>query len=262
MRNTTKKQYEHIIEQYSDLDSSNPDDIYKHISKLKLSTGTIKNIMCAFKYAYSTNKEIDETVNDKYTKIINSLSVEMSKKEKFVNKFPKIKWESFLIDDKSNSVDNLIRNLYTQFPPRRISDYAFMKYVDNMSDASDHDFNYYVLNKKSFVFLNFKTIHAFGDQTFIIPDSLNTLIKNYIIANDIKPNHQLLAFSSKDTFCTKTLSRHLVKIFHTPVDGIRHAYISWIYKKSANLLNISDISKKMAHNISTHLSYLDKHYFE
>lgn len=259
MRKATKSQYGYIIAQYSDLDSSKPNDIFKHISALKLSVGTIKNIMCAFKHAYSGN---DKEINDTYTKIINSLSSEMKKKEKFINKFPKIKWEKFLVDDKSNSIDNLIRNLYTQFPPRRMSDYAFMKYVDDVSDATDHDFNYYVLNKKSFVFLNFKTVRTFGDQTFVIPDSLDTIIKNYIIANDIKPNHQLLAFSSNEKFCTKSLYRHIVKIFNTPVDGIRHAYISWIYKKSANLLNIDDISKKMAHNISTHLSYLDKHYFE
>jgi hypothetical protein len=50
----------------------------------------------------------------------------------------------------------------------------------------------------------------------------------------------------------------LQKIFGVSADGIRHAYITYLYKDPDNLYNIKDISEKMAHSIGIHMTYLDK----
>ena len=48
------------------------------------------------------------------------------------------------------------------------------------------------------------------------------------------------------------------KLFGTSVNGLRHSFISHQYNQKQNLFTIETVSSQMAHNISTHLSYLDK----
>ena len=48
------------------------------------------------------------------------------------------------------------------------------------------------------------------------------------------------------------------QIFGTSVDGLRHSYITNLYRDPNNVYKIEETSRMMAHDISTHISYLDK----
>lgn len=244
----TEKEYKIIIRRYAKILKREPEEQLEYMRGEGISISTIKTNMCALKW---------ETGDERYAEIIRNLSEELQRsKEKYKNKFAKIDW-SRISKVYSDDVDSLIRGLYTMFPPRRIEDYAYMRYVDE--DKGDEEVNYYVGTEGKFIFKKYKTVRTYGIQSFDVSAELKELIDRYILKNKISHGDPLLKYhGAKGKFSEKTLQRKLIQIFGASVDGIRHAYITNIYKNGKNLFNIDDISNKMAHNIKTHLGYLDK----
>lgn len=281
---STKKEYTKILNRYEHLDATKPNNVFKYLKNVRsmkmnvkkedrkpepLSDSYIRMALCAFKYKITQTTPVDKLLLEKYTELINKIQHKIQHKiqtkKQHTNKFPKINMENIRVtlnDPKIKyDVGTLIKALYTLNPPRRLNDYAYMKYVDTMDEANDIKFNYYIQKKKIFLFQNYKTHSTYGRQTIKIPMKLHNIIKNYIETNNIQKDHALLKYtikSNKDTYSKANLSRYLMKIFGTSVDGIRHAYITQIYKDPANIYNITELSRQMAHNVETHLHYLDK----
>lgn len=254
MRDKTLLSYQNIIKRYPNLNISNARESYMTLREFGHSLGYIKNVMCAFKW----NTNIPE-----YGIIIKELCSEIAiSREKHYNKFKKLKWEQ-IIPPSGHSLDDLIKGLYTFFPPRRISDYAYMIYHTVEPLHLNPNYNYYILDSNIFIFQNYKTVVKFGIQRFVVPDNLYKLIQNYVSATCINNGEPLLKFrKGSNIFSEQSLMKRIMKIFGTSIDGLRHSFISYIYHNKNQLLLMDEISKKMAHNIETHLQYLDKNNLE
>jgi hypothetical protein len=240
-------------------------DIIVELKNRELSPSYIKNILCALKWN-------DPSKGDKYSQEIMNLIKEINNLDTNINKFEKLDWDDILkMDISGDTTDDLIKGLFILFPPRRLNDYACMKYVENVTDTTDANYNYYIATSCTFIFQNYKTCNKYGRQVFVIDELLRDVISRYVAHNDITYGQKLIKYrkyakrqtcSEKSTFCdTSSLRKKLLSIFGTSVNGLRHSYISWLYKTPRNILNIRDISNKMAHGITMHLNYIDKDNF-
>lgn len=250
MREKTEAEYKRTIERYKNFDLEKPRVVYNELRKSGLQLGYIKNVICAFKW---------KTKNDEYGKIIKELIDEIKiTKKKHTNKFEKIDWAK-IVEPAGDTVDDLIKGLYTLFPPRRVIDYAYMVLVDNNTGVTNNNYNYYVVSTNKFVFQNYKTVGKYKVQKFEVSEKLKKLIERYVKKQKIGNGDALLKFrKGSNVFSEQSLMKRIKKIFGTSVDGLRHSYITYIYKDGQNLYDIEDISLKMAHDIRTHLTYLDK----
>ena len=99
----------------------------------------------------------------------------------------------------------------------------------------------------------------YGKQRFVIPDKLWELIQRYVKSTKIKYGERLLQYRRhSDKYNKRTLMNKLTQIFGASVDGIRHSYITNLYRDPNNLYNIKEISNQMSHSVETHLTYMDK----
>jgi integrase len=247
MRETTKTEYQKTVERYKELKFLTPKERYEELKKKNISDGYIKVVISAFHYFFpdEENKIIIKEIRDK-----------LNKKEKHVNKFKKIDWTK-IIPPTGDDVNSVIKALYYYFI-RRISDYAYMEYVDDKKMTNDENKNYYVANENKFIFQNYKTVGAYGRQEFIVPEKLKEIIEKYVKKNKIKSGDALLKYKHGKEFNRDNLRGRIERIFGVSIDGLRHAYITWLYKDSNKLYDIEDISYKLAHSVSTEISYLDK----
>lgn len=255
VKNITKEMYKKIIKLYGHLESTTVDDMILELRKKNISIDYMKLILAAFKNNATDEKRIAELAVG-----IHQLTCEQNNKEKFVNRFKKIDWDN-IPRPSGATINDLIIGLYTMVPPRRIIDYAYMTYVTDENHATNLEENYCVEQSKLFIFNNYKSSHKYGIQRFDIPDDLFGLIIAYVKSNNINNGEPLLKYREyhKETkFNKRHLNRKLNDIFGTSVDGLRHSYITWLYKTPSNLFDIHSVSYKMGHNIRTHLSYLDK----
>lgn len=165
----------------------------------------------------------------------------------------------------SNIQDKLIFALYTLFPARRL-DYRIMK-VTNDTKPKDDAYNYLILGKqKKFVFNNYKTRKAYGQQIFDVDDNvLNGIIDTYIKDANIKPgefliplqrNHMEAIHSS--IFSTK-VSDVFKKAYGIPiaVRYLRMSHASHFYKQNPNwtVHQMEALADKMAHSPSEQILY-------
>lgn len=251
---STEEEYERMIRRYEIISNLSPSEKYKRLEEMGLSKGHIKCIMCAFKW------KCKEEEKEEYGEIIKELGDEVRKQPKYTNRFKKIRWEEMIMRCKKIErvgVKEIIMSLYVMFPPRRLEDYAEMEYIEDEEDIGEG--NYYIDGR--IIFQKYKTHRKYGRQEFKISDELNERMKRYIDEQQIKGGEKLIRFrkNSKGGGNREVnLRRYLQDIFGESVDGIRHAYITWLYRDGANLYNIEEISEKMAHNVRTHLTYLDK----
>ena len=245
---TTEKKYTEMCNQYGHLQQQFPDTQITNLRKQGLSTGSIRNILCAFKWQSGDNKY------DTYIHELNS----QQRKEKplHTNRFKKIDW-STLTEPTNHTINDVIKGLYIYFPPRRIEDYAYMQYIT--SDTNIGENNYYNSTSNEFIFKKYKTYHRYGEQRFSVPPKLVNLLTSYIETEQLPSGATLLQYNGKSgKFSERTLRNKLQKIFGVSVDGLRHSYITYLYKTPENLYNIEDISNKMAHSVGIHITYLDK----
>ena len=67
----------------------------------------------------------------------------------------------------------MVLSLYTLHPPRRNIDYSLMKISNNMNDDM---FNYLDMDKKQFIFNNYKTQHTYRSVVDPIENELMKVI--------------------------------------------------------------------------------------
>ena len=141
-----------------------------------------------------------------------------------------------------------------------------MKIVETIDDANNDEYNYYITQTKQFMFRKYKTRPRYGVQVFDVPAKLSDMIEEHIVTEKLNNGDMLFVYhsgkKSKDGFCDITFHNKVVDTFGTPANGLRHSYISYLYKNPNNLFNIRDTSNKMAHSVATHLNYLDRKQFQ
>ena len=243
----TIKQYEAMVKgEIRDL-VYDPTSLLEHIKDK--TTHTQKNILCACKWKY------EEHIRDMVKKYREGLKVYEMAIEKVnndiinskipnTNKFNKIPWNVY--EPSGYTKRDIIGVVYSWFPPRRC-DYVYM-YYDKEYDNKDKNFYY----DGYFVFNKYKTCKKYGQQIIKLGDDLCDYINKYIEHNGIKMGDKLIKLGYSQ------YKRIILDVFNTSVDGLRHSYITHIYKNKNNLFTIKDTSYKMAHDITTHLTYIDK----
>lgn len=247
VRETTQAKYEEICKMYGEMREKGVEEMYKELKEKGLSAGSIKNIMCAIRWKYKESKYEDKI------KEINK--GESEKRKGNTNRFAKIKWEE-IEKPTGHKVTDVIKGLYTMFPPRRVEDYVYMRYIERDEEIGED--NYYKKGGE-LIFKRYKTAYRYGVQKFGVSEELKELIEGYIKEMGIKSGEVLMQYNGRRGKCTDITFRDKVKkIFGVSVDGIRHAYITNLYKNPENLYKISEISEKMAHSIGMHIMYLDR----
>lgn len=92
------------------------------------------------------------------------------------------------------------------------------------------------------MFNDYKTQGKFGEQKFKVNKNLHDEIEKYIKEQNIKIGEPLIQYRKQsDATNRSSLSRKLRKIFGVSVDGIRHAFITNLYRNPDALYNIDKI---------------------
>lgn len=150
-------------------------------------------------------------------------------------------------------LDTVILGLYVCLPPRRNKDYLLMKVSKDGKNMTDTKFNYFDMKKKQFIFNNFKTKKAFGQQIIDIPDELFTLLKKYLKYKKGESDFLLVKFNGDELKTDNSITRRLNDIFDKNVSSsmLRHIYLSDKYngvkeemKKDSQLMAHSEAQQK------------------
>lgn len=101
-------------------------------------------------------------------------------------------------DNEQSQQNFLVLSLYYLNAPRRNKDYSVLKVVNNYNDKLDNQYNYIDLNKKEFIFNNYKTSKKYNQQRVDVPLELMNIILEYIKDFKIKNNDFLIKDLKKD----------------------------------------------------------------
>lgn len=147
----------------------------------------------------------------------------------------------------------VILSCYVLFPPRRLMDYAEMQ-IRNFDIKTDN-----CISAKTMTFNNYKTKKSFGTQTFQTPGELAGVLKKWSTVN---PSDYLIYNKKNKPTTPSSLTKQLNSIFggkNISVDMIRHSYLTNFYSGTMpTLVEMEELSKKMAHSVQTALTYIKK----
>ena len=148
----------------------------------------------------------------------------------------------------------LILSLYVLTPPRRVVDYEKMKVVADAS-GMDEDFNYLDVKKKQFIFNQYKTKKAYGQQTEDIPDDLYAILKKLVLPKqkNFEPFFLLQDYSGDKVI---GVTRALNKVFgkNISVSMLRNIFVS------DKLGGKKDETKELAESMGTSPAVLQNVY--
>jgi hypothetical protein len=264
---STKKMYEFYLKRYEKSDFSKPREMLealleaKNKKGVKLSVPCIKLIICAIIWKLK-NEKGDKEVISKYQSYVSALRAKSNEKESDNSQYAGIipKWDEIVKireeqKDKKKWKNYLILSLYTYLPPRRFNDYLYMKIALTPNNMKDHNFNYYDMKDKVFVFNFYKTSKTYKQQSVEIPEKLQNIIDEYIEQSNLKSGDSLLGFTSY-----QQILRILKKLLNCGIDNIRHSYINHEYEAyTKNGLPNNKILEEnaliMGHSLQTHLRY-------
>jgi len=145
----------------------------------------------------------------------------------------------------------IILSLYVLICPRRLMDFTEMK-LKNVNSQKD---NY--INKKEFVFNEFKTKSYYGQQKVEIPLGLLKILKLWIKLN---PNDYLLVDTKHEKLTPVKLNQRLNKIFNgkVSVNLLRHAFLTDKYQNIPALENMIATATAMGNSLPQSLEYVKK----
>jgi hypothetical protein len=211
------------------------------------------------------NSKINPNIsNIEYKKIIRNYSRFLSKINNNIDVnhiIETVNWNEILknkeeIYDTLNPKHQLLVDIYTLIPPRRIIDYQLMYYINNPELDIDDNKNYCLYDEKNdevkLIFNNYKTKKFFHKQCINLKSKplLSEKIKNYIKTNDIQINTLLFNIKNPNSF--RCLIQKLLKY---KVNDLRHSYIDYIYEKNYSPEKLKKISLLMAHTLEQQNSY-------
>jgi integrase len=147
-------------------------------------------------------------------------------------------------------LQNLVTlSLYTMIAPRRILDYTKFK----LRNYNENEDNY--MNKKVFVFNNYKTDKSHGKQSIPIPIKLYNIVKKWEKKHD---NDYLLYSDNGKPLQPSQLTLRLNKMFgkNVSVNSLRHSYITEdVLKAMPAIKKLEETAEAMGHTIDQQLLY-------
>jgi integrase len=206
------------------------------------------------------NKKIeDNSKENKKTETQNNNWMKWSEvQKKFDELVKKLKGSKNISEEGyDNYLDAVILGLYTLLPPRRNVDYLLMKVSKDGKDL-DTKFNWLDMKKKQFIFNNYKTKKAFGQQILDVPAELMDLLKKYLKYKKEGEGYLLVKFSGERLKSDNAITRRLNKIFDKNVSSsmLRHIYLSDKYGKVQE--EMKDDAEAMAHSVSQQKDYIKR----
>lgn len=153
-------------------------------------------------------------------------------------------------------LDTVILSLYVCLPPRRNKDYLLMKVSKDGKNMTDTKYNYLDMKKKQFIFNNFKTKKAFGQQIIDIPDVCYNLLKKYLKYKKGDSDFLLVKFNGDELKSDNAITRRLNNIFDKNVSSsmLRHIYLSDKYNGVKE--EMKKDSQLMAHSTNQQADYI------
>jgi hypothetical protein len=153
--------------------------------------------------------------------------------------------------------DYVILSLYTFIPPRRNQDYMNMVIVKSLPDKEEDELNYYIQDKKQFIFNNYKTAKTYGKKVVDVPDTLADILDKYA---KVIPGKTIKFIISKNdgsqlTY-TNTITRIMNRIFKKKISSsmLRHIYLSSKY----DIEDMKEDAEIMGHSLEQQKHYLKK----
>jgi hypothetical protein len=139
-------------------------------------------------------------------------------------------------------------------------DFALIKIIDKMSEATDEDLNYLMRGDKYTILMkNFKTDRNYKGN-FVLDASLTELLRKYILQNNLTT---FLFPGRKNSHMVEmgdVIKRMNVKIGveNMTMNGIRHSYISYYVKKHPDMTfgQKQKFSKRCFHSAAMTESYI------
>ena len=168
-----------------------------------------------------------------------------------------VKQKVLNVSDWNTLLSYMILSLYTKFSPRRNQDYQFMKVVKSEKQATNLDFNYYIMDKQQFVFNKYKTADSHGEQIFDVPPELVHSIQLYLKfhpAKSVKPYQFLVLPDGSPLPSVNSITRILNRIFGRNVGTtmLRHIYLSHKY----DVTEMNEDAEKMGHTSGMQHEYM------
>lgn len=164
-------------------------------------------------------------------------------------------------DNEQSQQNFLVLSLYYLNAPRRNKDYSILKVVNNYNDKLDNQYNYVDLNKKEFIFNNYKTSKKYNQQRVEIPSELMNIILEYIKDFKIKNNDFLIKDLKKDEpiNISNGMTVLLNKIFKKKVGSsmLRKIYLTSKYGDQAKELK-EDVKNMATSVITAQNNYIKK----
>lgn len=262
--NSSVRMYQYYLRKFANLDTRQPRDVMKRLSEMTsnrgkpLSLNYIKGIISAIIWKLR-QEDKDDPILEEYRYLISHIRGKLEREERTNKKTSGYipKWEEITAkrdaEGRAGRLKNhLVLSLYTYNPPRRILDYIMLKIAKTPQDAKDTRYNYYIINKKMFVFNVFKTAKSIGQQVIEVPQNLSKIINNYISVKKLRVGDLLLGFRNY-----LQLNYLLKKLLGCGVDNIRHSHTNYAYKEFNIPTNeyMSNLAYKMGHSVETNLLY-------
>ena len=247
---------------------SNQETILDKIKTLKPNTQRTYIIsICSLLKCIDDKK--NKKMYDKYSKLLDDFNIKLKdqtekteteidnwiKPDDIIELYNNIKKQTNTNPTKNNYQNLLLLSLYHLIPPRRNKDYQLMKVIKNSDSELSNDFNYIDLDKKQFIFNNYKTSRTYKNQIIDIPDELYNIITEYIKVFDIKDGDDewLLVNpkTNKPYTNTNTITILLNKIFNSKVSSsmLRKVYLTSKYSDKNKELEKD--SKSMGTSVNT-----------
>lgn len=227
---------------------SNQETILDKIKTLKPNTQRTYIIsICSLLKCIDDKK--NKKMYDKYSKLLDDFNIKLKdqtekteteidnwvKPDDIIELYNNIKKQTNTNPTKINYQNLLLLSLYHLIPPRRNKDYQLMKVIKNSDSELSTDFNYIDLEKKQFIFNNYKTSRTYKSQIIDIPEELFNIITEYIKIFDIKEGNEgwLLVNpkTNKPYTNNNTITILLNKIFNSKVSSsmLRKVYLTSKY---------------------------------
>lgn len=223
--------------------------VIKIIKEKYTNPNTLSSVFNAIAATLRRIPEFSDIYNDVYKDLNIQFSktkknIELDRENKLTEKEEKVylPWRNILdLEDKilrEGDRENIaIFYLYTQIPPRRLSDYNKLK-ID--SDGSNY------INPINFTITinNYKTAKTYGKFKINPPPKLRKALR------DLIGEREGYLFSQNQPF-----SKKIKTIFGVGVNILRHSFISDFLSKNPSQKKKLDIARQMAHSVDTQSMY-------
>lgn len=156
----------------------------------------------------------------------------------------------------------VVLSLYTLTSPRRNADYMNMVVIKKVTDGLPQNLNYLDLQKRNFIFNNYKTAKTYKKQIEHIPADLFNVLKIYLKFKPTDSNFLLVDYEGNPLKHVNSITLILNKIFGKKVGSslLRNIFLSDKFDKLQPMLDeLKETSNSMGTSVNNSLStYIKK----